>query len=286
MEFHGELDGSAGGAGRRGEARVVRALMNALLFFPARKIVQTPAAAGLEFADVVFSADDGERLHGWWVRSRAPAIGHVLLCHGNAGNVGDRVAHVELLSAAGFDVLAFDYRGYGRSGGRPSEDGTYLDARAARGAMTSRDGVDERRLFYLGESLGGAVALALALEVPPAGVILQSAFTSVRDMARLHYPLVPRALVPDAYPSLRRIRRLVSPLLVLHGARDDVVPLMHGEALVEAAPGPKRLHVFPDAGHNDLLLRAGPAWAQAIAAWARDVTCAREPARRRPEPSG
>jgi fermentation-respiration switch protein FrsA (DUF1100 family) len=94
----------------------------------------------------------------------------------------------------------------------------------------------------------------------------------VRDMARLHYPLVPRALVPDAYPSLRRIRRLVSPLLVLHGARDDIVPLMHGEALAEAAPGRKRLHVFPDAGHNDVLLRAGPAWAQAIAGWARDVT--------------
>jgi len=253
----------------------MRPLMNALLFFPSRKLVQTPAAAGLEFADLVFTADDGERLHGWWVPGRAPTIGHVLLCHGNGGNVADRVAHVELLSAAGFDVLAFDYRGYGRSGGRPSERGTYLDARAARAAMVSRDGVDDRRLFYLGESLGGAVALALALEQPPAGVILQSAFTSVRDMARLHHPLVPSALVPDAYPSLRRIRRLVSPLLVLHGARDEIVPLMHGEALVEAAPGRKRLHVFPDAGHNDLLLRAGPAWSQAIAAWAREVTRAR-----------
>lgn len=250
---------------------MMRPLMNALLYFPSRKILQTPAVAGLAFADVVFAAGDGERLHGWWVPARAPSIGHVLLCHGNAGNVGDRVAHLELLSAAGFDVLAFDYRGYGRSSGRPSERGTYLDARAARDALLSRDGVDVSRVLYLGESLGGAVALALALELPPAGVILQSTFTSVRDMARVHYPLVPAALVPDAYPSLRLIPRLQAPLLVLHGARDQIVPLMHGEALVEAAPAPKRLRIFPGVGHNDLITRAGRVWAQAIAAWAREL---------------
>jgi len=250
---------------------MTRPLMNALLYFPSRKLLQTPADAKLEFSDLAFGAADGKRLHGWWVPARAPAIGHVLLCHGNAGNVGDRVTHVALLSAAGFDVLAFDYRGYGRSSGRPSERGTYLDARAARDEMLSRGGVDCARVLYLGESLGGAVALALALEVPPAGVILQSTFTSVRDMARLHYPRIPPALVPDAYPSLRRIPRLQVPLLVLHGARDEIVPLRHGEALVEAAPAPKRMHVFPDVGHNDLLTCAGRAWAQAIAAWAREL---------------
>jgi fermentation-respiration switch protein FrsA (DUF1100 family) len=249
----------------------MRPLMNALLYFPSRSIPQTPASAGLAFVDVAFTAEDGERLHGWWVPARASSIGHVLLCHGNAGNVGDRVPHLELLSAAGLDVLAFDYRGYGRSSGRPSEHGTHLDARAAREALLSRRGVDVARVLYLGESLGGAVALALALELPPAGLILQSTFTSVREMARLHYPFVPAAVVPDAYPSLRLIRRLRAPLLVLHGARDDIVPLMHGEALVEAAPAPKRMHVFPEVGHNDLVTRAGRAWAQAIAAWAREL---------------
>jgi uncharacterized protein len=138
--------------------------------------------------------------------------------------------------------------------------------------MLSRDGVDGARVLYLGESLGGAVALALALEVPPAGLILQSTFTSVRDMARLHYPLIPSALVPDAYPSLRRIPRLRAPLLVLHGARDEIVPLIHGDALVEAAPAPKRMRVFRGAGHNDLLTCAGRTWALAIAAWARGLT--------------
>jgi uncharacterized protein len=198
-------------------------------------------------------------------------IGHVLLCHGNAGNVGDRLPHVALLSAAGFDVLAFDYRGYGRSTGRPSEDGTHRDARAARDALLRQDGVDAARVLYLGESLGGAVALALAVELPPAGLILQSTFTSVRDMARLHYPFIPRALVPDAYPSLRLIRRLRAPLLVLHGARDRIVPLMHGEALFEAAPGPKRIEVLPGAAHNDLIGGAGRHWIEAISGWARDL---------------
>jgi uncharacterized protein len=250
---------------------LIRPLLNSLLYFPSRAIVQTPAAAGLAFDDVTIHTDDRERLHGWWVRARAPSLGHVLLCHGNAGNVGDRVPHVELLSAAGFDVLAFDYRGYGRSTGRPSEHGLYRDARAACDVLLAQDGVDPARVLYLGESLGGAVALSLALERPPAGLILQSAFTSVRDMARVHYPFIPRALVPDAYPSLRRIGRLRAPLLLLHGERDEIVSVMQAEALLEAAPGPKRMLVFSGAGHNDLIGGAGHEWARAISGWAREL---------------
>jgi fermentation-respiration switch protein FrsA (DUF1100 family) len=228
----------------------------------------------LRFSDVALRTADGERLHGWWIPATAPSIGHVLLFHGNAGNVGDRVPHVALLSAAGFDVLAFDYRGYGRSRGRPSEQGIARDAIAARDALLRQEGVDPARTLYLGESLGGAVALALAIDLPPAGLILQSAFTSVRDMARLHYPFVPRALVPDAYPSVRLIRRLQAPLLVLHGARDPIVPLMYGEALFDAAPDPKRIEVFAGAAHNDLIACAGRDWIQAITGWAADLNAA------------
>jgi hypothetical protein len=195
-------------------------------------------------------------------------VGHVLHCHGNAGNVADRVPHARLLAAAGFDVLLFDYRGYGRSRGRPGERETYADAGAARDALLARAGVDPARVLYLGESLGAAIALNLAIAHPPAGLILQSPFTSVRDIARFHYPYVPRPLVPDAYPSLRLISGLRAPLLILHGTRDTVVPFMHGEALFHAAPEPKRLEVFPDAGHNDML---GDRWVQTIAAWAADV---------------
>jgi fermentation-respiration switch protein FrsA (DUF1100 family) len=265
---------------------VIRPLLNSLLFFPSRAITTTPATVGLAFDDVRFETDDGECLHGWWVPARAPVSGHVLLCHGNAGNVGDRVAHIALLAAAGFDVLAFDYRGYGQSSGRASEHGTYRDARAARRTLLRRPGVDGARVLYLGESLGGAVAVALAREFAPAGLILQSTFTSIRDMARLHYPFIPRALVPDAYPSLRLISELSVPLLVLHGNGDRIVPPLHGEALFDAAPGPKRIELFEGAGHNDLIARAGERWADAIATWARelDLTPARQdtggPARR------
>jgi len=105
---------------------------------------------------------DGERVHGLWLRAAEPAFGHVLFCHGNAGDVTDRLPYAVLLAAAGLDVLLFDYRGYGRSSGRPSEEGTHADARAAREALLGRQGVDPARLLYLGESLGGAVALRLA----------------------------------------------------------------------------------------------------------------------------
>jgi uncharacterized protein len=243
---------------------LIRPLLHSLLYFPSRGLAATPAAAGLEYDDAAIETADGERLHGWWVPAHAPPAGHLLLCHGNGGNVGDRVTAIALLNAAGFDVLAFDYRGYGRSSGRASEQGTYRDARAARAALLERPGVDPERVFYLGESLGAAVAIELAGEHPPAGLILQSPFTSIRDMARLHYPFIPRALVPDAYPSLRRIAALDVPLLVLHGDRDEIVPSLHGEALYEAATSPKRLEILAGVGHNDVV---GPDWASAITAW-------------------
>lgn len=255
---------------------MIRPLFNSLLYFPSRTFLETPADAGLEFHDVVFETEDGERLHGWWVATRTSSLGHVLLCHGNAGNVGDRVLHAKLLTDAGLDVLLFDYRGYGRSTGRASEHGTYRDARAARDTLLAEPGVDPARVLYVGESLGGAVALELALKHPPAGVVLQSTFTSVREMARVHYPFVPAAAVPDAYPSLRLIRELRAPLLVLHGDRDDIVPSAQGQALFDAAPEPKRMQVFEGVGHNDLVPLAGSAYADAIASWAREYSGSRD----------
>jgi fermentation-respiration switch protein FrsA (DUF1100 family) len=143
--------------------------------------------------------------------------------------------------------------------------------------MLRQPGVDGDRLFFLGESLGGAVALALALEAPPAGLVLQSTFTSVRDMGRLHYPILPGGLVPDAYPNLRRISGLRAPLLVLHGDQDQIVPLAQGQALHDAAPEPKSMRVFQGVGHNDLVPGAGVAYAGAIASWARKLVEGRTP---------
>jgi fermentation-respiration switch protein FrsA (DUF1100 family) len=250
---------------------VIRALLHSLLFFPSRAIEQTPAQAGLPYHELALDTQDGERLHGWRLDARCAPIGHVLLCHGNGGNVGDRVPFAALLTAAGFDVVVFDYRGYGRSSGKPSEQGTYLDARAALASLLAQPGVEASRVLLLGESLGGAVAVDLALAHPPAGLVLLSTFTSVRAMARLHYPFIPAALVPDAYPSLRRIGALRAPLLVLHGEGDDVVPLSHARNLFEAAPEPKRIATFPGVGHADIVALAGEALAREIASWARGL---------------
>jgi fermentation-respiration switch protein FrsA (DUF1100 family) len=251
---------------------MLRPLLNAMLYFPARDILQTPADAGLSYRDVDLDTTDGERLHAWWLPRRAPLLGHVLLCHGNAGNIGDRVLHAAVLTAAGFDVLLFDYRGYGRSTGRPDEHGTYRDARAALEWLRREPDVDPARVLYLGESLGGAVALELAMEHPPAGLVLLSAFTSVREMARRHYRVIPGGVVPDAYPSLRLIASLRAPLLVLHGEDDMIVPVEQGQALFDAAPEPKRLRILPGAGHNDIITLSGPLLAQEIASWIASPT--------------
>ena len=248
---------------------MVSSLLNALLYFPSRAIMQTPAVAGLSHRDLSFQSDDGETLHGWWVDHRGSPVGHVLLCHGNAGNVGDRVVHASLLAAEGFDVVLFDYRGYGRSSGRASEGGTYRDARAALRCLLGQPSVDASRVIYVGESLGGAVALELALERPPASLVLISTFTSVRDLARIHYPFIPAVLVPDAYPSLQRVRDLRAPVLLVHGEDDEIVPLSHCKTLFEAATGPKRMRTLPGVGHNDLFAHAGAEVAQEIAAWAK-----------------
>lgn len=150
-------------------------------------------------------------------------------------------------------MLLFDYRGYGLSTGRPAEEGTYRDARAARAALEAQEGVGAERILYLGESLGGAVAVALALQAPPRGLILRSTFAGVRALGRQHYPVVPAALVPNAYPTLERIGGLRCPTLLIHGTADEIVPLAQAEALLAAAPEPKRLARIEGAGHNDIV---------------------------------
>jgi uncharacterized protein len=253
-------------------AAMRRHLLNALLYVPTREITTTPAGVGLAYEDLAITTVDREKLHGWWVPTAvAPVLGHVLFCHGNAGNMSRRVLDAQLLVAEGFDVLMFDYRGYGQSTGRPTEEGTYRDARAALAALRDRPGVAPERLFYLGESLGAAVALAVALEARPAGLVMRSPFTNILDMARLQYPMIPEMLVPDAYPSLRRVSGLACPLLVLHGDNDRLIPLAHGQAVFDAAPAPKRMEILPGAGHNDILTRMGALQARMIADWARGI---------------
>jgi fermentation-respiration switch protein FrsA (DUF1100 family) len=242
-------------------------LVDALVYFPDRELYGDPAEIGLSFTDLTIPTEDGERLHAWWIPTRTRLRGHVLFFHGNAGNVSHRLDHARALTAAGLDVLLLDYRGYGRSTGRPSEEGLYRDARAARAALMAGGQVDAGRLVYMGESLGGAVALRLAVEEPPLACVLQSTFTSLRAVARQHYPPPLSALAGDAYPSLERIAGLQAPVLILHGEVDEIVPVAHAEALFAAAHEPRRLHIVPGAGHNDLVAAMGASYGTEVAAW-------------------
>ena len=237
-----------------------------LIYFP-ESLLPEPAAVGLSSADVVtFETEDGLLLEGWFVPAREPAGGHtIVVFNGNAGHRGYRAELALQLSARGFAVFLFDYRGYGGNPGLPSEAGLARDARGALAAVGRRPGVDITRLVFFGESLGSAVATRLALEFPPAALILRSPFTSLTDLGQQHYPfLLPRVMLRDRYPTIDRIGKITSPLLVVAGDEDRVVPLNFSEDVFEAAREPKRMVVVPGADHNDEALLTGPVMIRAV----------------------
>jgi fermentation-respiration switch protein FrsA (DUF1100 family) len=233
-----------------------------LIYLPAPRAVP-PAASVLPGAEeVTFTTADGLRLGGWFVPAQPALSGRpgpaVLVCNGNGGNRSLRAALAAALSRMGLAVLLFDYRGYGGNPGDPSEEGLAADARAARAYLAGRAEVDPDRLVYFGESLGAAVALRLAVERPPAALVLRSPFASLAEVGRRHYPLAPMSLLRDRYDSAALAGRLAAPLLVVAGGRDRIVPASHSRRLFAAAPQPKRLVVLDGADHNDHDLLAGP----------------------------
>lgn len=237
-------------AGYAGLCLLVYCFQARLVFFPGQAPRVDPAAFGLVHREVELTTSDGERLHGWFF-PRAEALGAVLVCHGNAGSIENRLELARAFLGLGWAVLLFDYRGYGKSSGAPSEAGTYLDAEAAHDHLVRVEGFAPGRIVLHGESLGGAVALELALRRPCAGLILESAFTSIPDMAAEVYPFLPaRLLARIRYDNLAKVGRLGVPLLVVHSPADEIVPFAHGERLYAAARGKKRF-LATGGGHND-----------------------------------
>jgi uncharacterized protein len=230
---------------------------NRFIYFPTRELTATPEDAGLEFDNVHFSAQDGVRLHGWWVPGRDTDT-TLLWFHGNGGNLGDRVPLLEMLHGElDVGIFMFDYRGYGNSEGAPSEPGLYADARAALDATQTHAGVRPDQVVLFGQSLGAAVAVELATAHRVRGVVLEAAFTSVPDMARHHYWFLPVwPLLRTGFDSESRISGIGAPLLMLHGADDDIVPLDMGRTLFAAAGEPKEFNLVEGAGHNDVYLTA------------------------------
>lgn len=248
------------------------AFQRRLIYLPSPGPVP-PAASVLPGAeDVTFETADGLRLAAWFVPGAEVPGPAVLVCNGNGGDRSMRAALAAALSRMGLAVLLFDYRGYGGNPGSPSEEGLAADARAALGYLAGRPEVDPRRVVYLGESLGAAVALRLAVERPPAALVLRSPFASLAEVGRRHYPFLPVSLLlRDRYDSAARVGRLTAPLLVVAGGRDRIVPVSHSRRLFAAAPRPKRLVVLDGADHNDHDLHAGPRLMEELSAFLAGV---------------
>lgn len=226
------------------------------IYFPARGLDADPADIRLPFEDVSFTTEDGVNLHGWFI-PRDGARGTVLFLHGNAGNVSHRLDKISIFHELGLSVFIVDYRGYGRSAGQPSEDGTYQDALAAWTHLVTHRRTEAARIILFGESLGGAVAAWLANRVKPGAVILESSFTSIEAMGRRHYPYLPvRWLTRIHYPTADRIAGILSPVLIIHSVEDEIVPFAMGQALFAAAHAPKKF-IPIRGGHNEGFLVSG-----------------------------
>ena len=239
-------------------ANAISSFIEKQIFFPDPHLDCTPAEAALDFEDIWLQTSDGVRLHGWLVPApSSPAL--LLFCHGNAGNISHRVDNIRRLYDVGISVLIFDYRGYGRSAGRITEAGFYLDADAAYELARKRSEATGQKLVIFGRSLGGIAAVHLASSRSCDGVILESTFTHMAAMAKEHFPLpVPESLLRDKLNSLDKIGGVTAPVLFFHGDSDDIVPLRLGQELYAATKAPKEFVTLVGAGHNDTYFIGGP----------------------------
>jgi len=232
------------------------------IFFPSQTIRMTPGDVGLAFQDRQFVTEDGIVLHGWHI-PHPRARYTVLDFHGNAGNIGDRVYRYRRWHDWGVAVFGFDYRGYGRSQGTPSESGLYRDAAAAWRDVTHGLATPAHRVILVGRSLGSGPAVDLAMSVSAGGLVLETPFTSIPDLARVVYPYLPASfLVRTRFDNVSKIARIRVPLMVIHGEDDDIIPMAMGRRLYDTAPQPKVWVSFPG-GHNDFEMISDAAYVEA-----------------------
>lgn len=231
---------------------------------PGKDLQATPGEAGLDFEEVQLQTRDGVELHGWYLPATDPEA-VLLFLHGNAGNISHRLDSLRIFNALGLSVLIFDYRGYGRSEGRPSEEGTYRDAEAAWSYLVEERGWRAEQIVVFGRSLGAAIAAQLSGKNSPRGLILESAFTSVPDFAAEIYPYLPvRLLSRYHYDTLKHLRRVSCPVLVIHSPDDEIIPFRHGRAVFRAADEPKTFLQI-SGGHNEGFLQSEPRYVEGLA---------------------
>jgi len=240
----------------------VRYLESRSLFFPYKKIEATPAAIGLEFVDTYFKTADAKNINGWFIPAKDSRY-TILFFHGNAGNISYRLDKIRILNSLGLNVFMIDYRGYGRSEGKPSEKGVYLDANAAYDYLVKIKKISPDSIIVYGESLGGAVAIELCSRINTKALITEETFTSIRDMSRLVYPYLPSFFVSDSFNSLLRIDKIEMPKLFIHSRNDDIVPFELAEKLYKKAKEPKRLAIIYG-DHNGAFLESEKEYTNAL----------------------
>lgn len=241
-----------------------------LIYFPTDDMAISPAAVDLEYEEVFIPSSGGVTLHAWMVPAESARY-TVLHCHGNAGNISHRLESLLIFHRLGLGTLIFDYAGYGRSDGRPGEQQTYEDAEAAWRYLTVERGIAPERIIIFGQSLGGAIAAELASRVSPAGLIVESTFTSVPDRAAELYRWLPvRWLARIRYEAKEHIRRVDAPVLVIHSKDDEMIPIHHGKGLFDAAPEPKTFLEL-SGSHNDGFLLSGNTYTEGLAAFVRSL---------------
>lgn len=221
-----------------------------LLYFPDKSISANPDDYALKYEEVYFKTDDDIRLHGWYIPVDAAQY-TLLFCHGNAGNISYRLESIKQFHELGFNVFIFDYRGFGRSEGKISEPGTYLDAQAAWNYLVDEKKIYSNNIIIFGRSLGAAIACQLATQQNPAALIMESAFRSIPDLAAQIYPFLPlRWLTRFEYNNRENVKKINCPLLIIHSKQDEIIPYSHAEKLYEAANHPKQFLEIRGS-HND-----------------------------------
>jgi len=240
------------------------------IYFPQSQFDFSPEEFRLQYREAFFNTEDGEQLHGWFFPAEkdSPVILHF---HGNAGNISHRLDLVQPFLRSGLSLFLFDYRGFGKSTGRPSEKGLYKDGLAACTYLEEKEKIALERIVLHGHSIGAAVAIEVALQKKVRGLVIESAFTSTKDMAKtltLFALLSP--VLPTNYNNLEKIRRVPAPKLIVHGDRDEIVPFMMGRKLFEAATDRKFFYPVKDAGHNDVFIVGGEKYFEVFADFARN----------------
>lgn len=228
-----------------------------LIYFPDDYIGADPASANLTYEEFSVDVSPEVTVHGWIVTSADENAPWILQFHGNAGNIANRVDHLRLFHELGFNGVLFDYRGYGKSSGEPSEKGLIEDGLAVVKYLEEVRGVDPRFLIYWGESLGGGVASQVALKKPPRALILKSTFTSVPDLAADVYPFLPvRLLAKTRFDTKEAVPTFLFPKLIIHGQADTIIPIQHGQTLYQLCLEPKTFFAA-SGGHNTSPMELG-----------------------------